>query len=113
VSGLTIDARRDGPVAVLKLRGEARLEEVSRLYDAARAAKKDGAKHLLLGLLGLEFMDSASVGAFIELDKEYKASGGSLVLFSCGRRILRLMDDMGLKTRFPIAADEASAAKMV
>jgi anti-anti-sigma factor len=113
VSGLSIDARRDGPVAVLKLKGEARLEEVSRLYESARTAKKEGAKHLLVGLQGLEFVDSASMGAFIELEREYKEAGGSMVLFSCGRRFLRLMDDMGLKGRFPVAADEASAARLV
>ena len=113
MSDLTIEARRDGARAVLKLKGEARLEGVSKLYEAARTAKKDGAKHLLLGFQGLDFVDSASLGALIELEKEYKAAGGGVVLFSCPARFLRTLDASGLKGRFPIAADEAAAGKLV
>jgi anti-anti-sigma factor len=109
VSGLSIDARRDGGTAIVTLKGEARLEEIQRLYDTARAMKKEGAKRLLLGLQGLDFVDSASIGAFIELEKEFKAAGGSVVLFAAGRRLVRTIEDMGLKGRFTVVADEAAA----
>ncbi len=110
---LKIETRRDGPLLISTLAGEARLEQIARLTDDTKKQLGAGAKHVLLGCSGLRFVDSASLGAFIEIGKECAAGGGSLVLFGVTPRLRRIMKAMGLESRFKTAADEASARTLV
>jgi anti-anti-sigma factor len=107
--GLSISSRREDDLGFLDLRGEARLEEISHLQGVARGLLADGAKSLLVGAGKLEFTDSASIGAFLELDAECRRRGGTLVLYGLPARLRRVVADTGLDGRFHIAADEAAA----
>ena len=113
MSDLTIDTRRDGDLAISRLKGEARLEVIGRLTEGARKQIGEGAKHLLFGCADLEFVDSASLGALIEIGKECAAAGGSLVLFGVPPRLRRIMKAMGLESRFKTASDEPGARHLV
>lgn len=108
---LTIRTRRDGPVAVLTLSGEARLERIAPLRKEAKAVRAAGARHVLLGLSGVTFADSASVGAFLQIQQDLAPAGGRLVLFGCPPRLARQIGDMGLSARFSTCADEAEARR--
>jgi anti-anti-sigma factor len=109
MTGLSISSRREEELGFLELRGEARLEEISHLQGSARGLLADGAKSLLVGASKLEFADSASIGAFLELDSECRRRGGRLVLYGLPARLRRVVADTGLDGRFHIAADEAAA----
>ena len=109
MAGLDIDARREGPIALLKLSGEARLEVIDALRSTARTLRTEGAKHFVLSLKDVKFVDSASVGILLELQKETTAGGGQLVLCAIPARIARMFDAMALTGRFRIAATEEKA----
>lgn len=110
---LTIDATRDGTVGVIRLKGEARLELIDTLRNEARRLAAAGAKHLLLVLVDVAFIDSASIGVVIELQKEIEGKGGTLVLVGITPRFRRMIEGMGLLGRFRTAPDEAAARKLL
>jgi anti-anti-sigma factor len=107
--GLSISAHREDEIGFLELQGEARLEDIPHLQGCAKGLIAGGARSLLVGFGGLEFADSASIGTLLDLEKECRARGGSLVLHDLRPRIRRLVADTGLADRFRIAADEAAA----
>jgi anti-anti-sigma factor len=107
--GLSVASRREEELGFLDLRGEARLEEIPHLRGAARGLLEGGAKSLLVGTSKLEFVDSASIGAFLELDGECRTRGGTLVVYGPSPRLRRVIADTGLDGRFRVAADEAAA----
>jgi anti-sigma B factor antagonist len=106
---LAIESRRDGAVGLLRLRGEVQAEQVHRLHEAAADLRADGAKHLMLDLGGVTFVDSASVGEMVRLDAEAAEAGGRTVFFAVPRIVRRVLDVTGLGTRVRTADDEAGA----
>ena len=113
MADLVVESKRDGDFALLRLKGEARLEEVDGVRSAARALLSDGSKHLLIGVRELTFADSASIGVLMELQKEAMARGGGFVLHGCSPRFLKLLEAMGLGNRFRTAATETAAKKAI
>lgn len=113
MSDLVIDARQDGDFGLVRLKGEARLEEADALRKSGRGLLTGGVKHLLIGVKELSFADSASIGTLMELGKDCAARGGTVVLHGCSKRFLKVLDAMGLSGRFKTAANEAAARKVV
>jgi anti-anti-sigma factor len=113
VGDLHVETKRDGDFGILRLKGEARLEEAETVRTAARGLIAGGSKHLLVGVRELTFADSASIGTLIELQKECMAHGGGFVLHGCSGRLSKMLDAMGLASRFKTAATEAAAKKAV
>ena len=109
MADLTIDASSDGTLGLLHLRGEARLEVIDALRDKAKALLSQGATHLLLGVKDVGFMDSASFGVVLDLQKALKAKGGDLILVGPSARFLKMIDGMGLAGRFATAPSETAA----
>ena len=106
---LTVESRREGAVGLLRLKGEVQAEQVRRLHDAASALRAGGAKHLLIDLGGVTFIDSASVGELVRLEADGEADGGRTVLHSLPRIVRRVLDVTGLAARVKIAPDEKAA----
>lgn len=111
-SGLEVASRREGEVGVLTLTGEARLEVIHVLDEAAEALRGQGARHLVLGLQGLSFMDSASISSFLRLDNDFRSSGGCLILAGVPPVLARLFTATGITRRFSIASDERAAVEL-
>jgi anti-anti-sigma factor len=107
MTGLDVVLTRDGVLGILRLAGEARQEVIHNLHDQAKRALDEGARSLVLDCARLAFMDSASTGALIRLEKDLTANGGRLVLCCVPRVIHRLFDAAGLGGRFQVASDEA------
>ncbi len=110
---LRIQGRTEGDVLALSVAGEARLELVGDLERAVRAGLAAGARHVLLGLSDLGFMDSASAGSLLRLKFEAGERGGRLVLHSLAPAIRRLVDRTGLSEALTIAPDEAAARRLL
>jgi stage II sporulation protein AA (anti-sigma F factor antagonist) len=106
VTGLDVVLTHEGPLGVLRLSGEARQEVIHHLHEQAKKAMDGGARSLVLDCARLAFMDSASTGALIRLDKDLAAQGGRLVLCGVPRVIHRMLEAAGLAGRFQVAADE-------
>lgn len=113
MTGLEVSTRWEDHTCILALKGEARLETVQRLEGAATEILDRGARHVLLDLTHLAFMDSASTGALLRLRGQVDRRGGLLVLFGMQRVIQRLLDYSGLQDRFTCAGDEAEAREKV
>lgn len=106
---ISFTSRRDGPVGLLTLHGEARLEHVAPWQDAGTALLAKGAKHLLVDVRGLTFTDSASMGGLIHLQSRYEDAGGRVILVGPPGFLTRLISAMGLSGRIRTAPDEVSA----
>jgi anti-anti-sigma factor len=110
---LQVETKRDGDFGILRLKGEARLEEIGAVRTAARTLLEDGSKHILVGVRELTFADSASIGVLMELQKDALTRGGGFVLHGCSPRFSKMLDAMGLGSRFKTASTEAAAKKAV
>jgi anti-anti-sigma factor len=93
---LTIDASREGDVAVLVLRGELDPHTAPRLRAQIDSAVDDGAHDVVLDLAGLGFIDSSGLRVIISAHKEAGERGGRLVLRSPSPTAKRLLDITGL-----------------
>lgn len=113
MTGLTIQRRQDGNVGVLTLQGDISAELIPQLQAAAQGAVAAGAKHLLVNLHGLGFMDSASLGALLHLGQARAKQGGRLVLCSLSAAFQRLIDASGLAGQFTVAPDEISGRQLL
>jgi len=113
MSDLIVRAMREGGVAHLELLGEARLECVGEIDRAANALLDGSTRHLLVDLSGVDFMDSASAGAFLRLDDRVARDGGRLVLHSLPRLLERLVERTGLNQALMIAPDEKAARALL
>ena len=109
MAGLTVDARRDGPFGLVKLKGEARLEVIEPLRAHAKGMLADGVVRVLVDAAGLAFADSASIGILLELEREAAKAGGGLVLHSASKRVTRMLEGMGLTGRLKLFETEAAA----
>jgi anti-anti-sigma factor len=107
--GLTVDARRDGPFGLVKLKGEARLELVEPLRAQVKGMLADGIARVLVDAVGLAFADSASIGILLELQREAEQAGGGLVLYAATKRMTRMLEGMGLTGRLKLFETETAA----
>jgi anti-anti-sigma factor len=113
VGDLHVQQRREGDVGLLDVRGEVRLEIGSEIQRAGRSLLGEGARHLLVNLKGVSFMDSASLGVLIQLDGEARSRTGRLVLYDVSPAVGRVLVHAGLESRFRQARDEAAARALL
>jgi anti-anti-sigma factor len=109
MAGLTFETRRDGGVGVVRLKGEARLEEIEPVRREAKALVAAGATRVLFDVGALVFADSASVGVMLEVQREAEGKGGGVALYGASKRFARTLEGMGLLQRLHVVADEAAA----
>jgi anti-anti-sigma factor len=112
VTGLDVVLQLDGPIGILTLAGEARQEVIHHLQEQADHALAEGVRSLILDCGRLDFMDSASTGVLLRLDKDLSARGGRLVLCAVPRVIQRLLESAGLGGRFQEAPDQPRAREI-
>jgi anti-sigma B factor antagonist len=113
MADLEIEAKRDGPYAVVVLKGEARLEQIDTLRATVRALIDEGATRVVVGFKELKFADSASVGALLELQRSAEAAGGGLAIHGVPTRLARMFEGMGLASRMKSSPSEAAARKLL
>lgn len=109
MADLRIETRRAGDVAFVTLGGEARLELCASLRAKAADLLRAGAKHLLVDVDAVTFVDSASMGVLLEMRRNAVAKGGGLTFVRSPERFRRRLDDMGVLTQFAYAPSEADA----
>jgi stage II sporulation protein AA (anti-sigma F factor antagonist) len=110
---LAILTSREGPIGFVRLSGEARLEVVDAMRQGAMGLLEGGARHLVLSVADLSFVDSASVGVILEVQREVEGRGGRLVLASPPARLRRQFEQMGLLHRLALAPDEKAARSLL
>jgi stage II sporulation protein AA (anti-sigma F factor antagonist) len=110
---LQVTSRREGRVGTLVVGGEVRMEIAATLLEAGEALFADGARHLIVNLERVAFMDSASLSALIGLDTQAGERGGKIVLCHVSPAVDLVLDNSGLHQRFAVAPDEDAALALV
>ena len=110
---ITLRTTREGDAAFVGLAGELRMELADRIYQEGKAQIDGGARYVFLDLGGVHFMDSASAGAFIRLERALDDTDGRLVLYGATPAVRKVFRLTGLDDRFEVVEDEAAARALL
>jgi anti-sigma B factor antagonist len=105
--------RTDSGVAVIALVGRMTFGRDAEQFEAAvRKLLESGDRKFVLDATGLEYIDSAGIGALVAALTNVKKAGGELRLAGAKDRIVRLFAMTGvdkLLSVYPTVAEAASA----
>jgi anti-anti-sigma factor len=103
---------RSHGVAIVRV-GEARLMYplLSEFSAAVGALIAAGERKLLVDLSGVGYVDSATIGCFMDLYRQAAAGGGTLKLSGVQKRVETMLTMTGAQNFLEIHSDEASAVK--
>ena len=111
---MRINERRTGEIAVLALSGRLTVnDQPGMLKDAVVTAVQDGAKHVLLDLSGVQYIDSTRLGEIIAAHITVTRHGGRLRLVGTPERITELLAIAGLEGVFERFATTEDASKQL
>jgi anti-anti-sigma factor len=96
-------------VATLTVTALARSEGVAGLMGLFEAVSRSGAKHFVLDIQNLEYMDSACLGCLVKALNYATADGGKIALANAEADIQSLFRTTSLDRRFAICSDVPSA----
>ncbi|MCO1657186.1 STAS domain-containing protein [Pseudonocardia humida] len=86
-----------GPVrGAADLSGELDLASIGQLRDTLSALRREGYRHVVLDLSGLDFLDAAGLGALVRADRLFRDGGATLVLTGLRPAQRRLLEITGL-----------------
>jgi anti-sigma B factor antagonist len=107
---MKVATRQVDGVTILDLSGRITLGEGSvTLRDSVRDAAAKGAKHILLNLGNISYIDSSGIGELVSAFTSVKNSGGELKLLNLTKKVHDLLQITKLYTVFDIKDDEATA----
>jgi anti-sigma B factor antagonist len=98
-----------GNALVIRLRGMATYKEAAVLQGCIRLIEQQLQALVVLDLAGVEFMDSATLGALITIKKLVRTRGGQLRLAALTGAAQELITVAGLSNFFSVYADVAQA----
>jgi len=110
---MPIETRRLDPgVAVVVLSGRLTFgRDAEQLESIVRKQVESGDRRFVLDATGLEYIDSAGIGALVSALSSVKKAGGELRLAGANQRIVRLFSMTGvdkLVTVYPTVAEAAA-----
>lgn len=109
---MEIRERLEGPLAVVELAGRfTATDPPGVLKDAVTAAVDRGARHVLLDLSGVRYIDSTRLGELIAAHVNVNRRGSSLKLVATPPRIAELLTMAGLDDVFQRFDTVDAAAK--
>jgi len=97
--GLTSAELADGAY-VITVTGEADTLAAPQLQRELDAVTGNGAREVIVDLLGVPFLDSTILGVLLRTARRVRAEGGDVVLVSDDARLLRTFEVSGLVTQF-------------
>jgi anti-sigma B factor antagonist len=92
----------DGDCAVLQVAGEIDVYTAPLLREHVIHLVDDGARHLIVDLRGVTFLDSTALGVLVGSLKRLRSHGGSLRVVINADRILRIFRITGLANVFAL-----------
>lgn len=109
----TLDQFGATAVATLTVTALERMEGVAGLMGLFEAVTQSGARHFVLDVQNLEYMDSACLGCLVRALNHASAGGGRIALANADAGIQSLFNTTKLDRRFPLCHDVASALATV
>ena len=96
---MTISFRRERDAigrVCLVLGGSLDIATRSAVIAAGESVLEDGPQHLVLDLRDVSFIDSTGFRALLEVNRSAQAAGTQVVLKAPSRRVVRLLEVIGL-----------------
>ncbi len=107
---LKIESRREKDILVMVLSGKILLGDgTGTLRDQVKADLAAGARHLVLNLSAVSYMDSAGLGELVGCRTSAFNAGGEVALVGLQKKINDLMTVTKLLTVFEVFDTEAAA----
>jgi anti-anti-sigma factor len=107
---LEITQREINGIYLVALKGRLVLgAESSGLRATVDSLLSSGATRIIINLEQVNYVDSAGLGALIEMHRNTKAKGGRLVLCNLGANLRRALESARLLTIFETCPAEADA----
>lgn len=100
------------PVGSIDLVGPLKFA-VQDLADPSADAPGDGINGVILDLGGVEYMNSAGIGAIFALRKYAESRGAAMVVARPATTISRLLDTVNLPALIPVAEDLDAARQLL
>ncbi|MFB7420612.1 STAS domain-containing protein [Streptomyces sp. NPDC056121] len=94
---------------VVEVHGEVDVSTVPRIREYVRACIEAGRHHLIVDLVGVQFMDSTGLGLFVHIGKRIRAHAGDLRLVITNPNVLQIFQITNLHRSLQIY-DSAKAA---
>lgn len=98
---MQIRERLEGDVAIIQLDGRLTItDHPGQVKDVIATATSRGAKHVLLDLSGVQYLDSTRLGELIAAHVSVSRRGGRLTLVAVPARVVELLTLAGLGAIF-------------
>jgi anti-sigma B factor antagonist len=101
--------RHSGQASLIELRGRLTFFEVGILRESISRLLREGHKHLVLNLNGLDYLDSSGIGELARLYVTVVKSGGEIKVVGLTPRIEQILKVTHLYQIFPEYPDEHAA----
>jgi anti-sigma B factor antagonist len=109
---MEIRERMSGPIAIVELHGRLTInDQPGQLKDTVAAALARGARHVLLDLSHVNYIDSTRLGELIAVHISVSRQNGVLRLIGTPDRILELLSVAGLDGVFQHFPTEEDACQ--
>jgi len=109
---MNVRTEQSGPISIVRV-GESRLMyPILGDFSAAVAGLIAAGKHeILIDLTPVTYVDSATIGCFMDLYRQVHGAGGHLKLSGVQKRVETMLTMTGAQNFIEIHADEPSAVK--
>lgn len=109
---MNVKTEQTGSVAIVRV-GDTRMmyPMLADFSGAVSALVSGGARHVLIDLSPVTYVDSATIGCFMDLYRSVSGAGGQLRLSGVQKRVETMLTMTGAQNFIPLHADEASALK--
>lgn len=109
---MNVRTEQSGAVSIVRV-GETRMmyPMLAEFAGAASALVSGGARNLLIDLSPVTYVDSATIGCFMDLYRTISGVGGQLKLSGVQKRVETMLTMTGTQNFIQIFSDEPSALK--
>lgn len=109
---MNVKTEQSGAISIVRV-GETRMmyPMLAEFSGAVSALIAGGARRILIDLGPVTYVDSATIGCFMDLYRTISGVGGTLKLAGVQKRVETMLTMTGTQNFIPLFSDEASAVK--
>lgn len=107
---MNVKTEQSGNVSIVRV-GEARMmyPMLGEFSDAVSRLVTGGARQILIDLGAVTYVDSATIGCFMDLYRTVSGLGGTIKLSGVQKRVETMLTMTGTQNFIPLFTDEATA----
>jgi len=109
---MTMKTEQNGTVSIVRV-GETRMMYplLAEFSDTVSALVSGGARQILIDLGTVTYVDSATIGCFMDLYRTISGAGGQIKLSGVQKRVETMLTMTGAQNFIPLFTDESAALK--